>query len=113
MMSRWRYDRPFCLTLSTSDGVNQYGWNEPGRLSQISGGVTASFSYDVFGRRKDCTVNGHRMQTAWIDDELNLMVPDGDWSQRMRVVSPYLESGMDELTYRRIAPGAVGLATAS
>ncbi|SIT35471.1 YD repeat protein (fragment) [Paraburkholderia ribeironis] len=89
-----------------SDGVNQYGWNGQGLLSQISGGVTANFSYDVFGRRKDSTVNGHRIQTAWIDDELNLMVPDGDWSQRIRVFSAYPESGVDELTYRRIGDDA-------
>ncbi|HEX7931768.1 MAG TPA: hypothetical protein VF573_01640 [Paraburkholderia sp.] len=61
-----------------SDGVNQYNWNEQGLLSQISGGATATFIYDMFGRRKDRTVNGHRMQTTWIGDEMNFMVPDGD-----------------------------------
>ncbi|MFM0341279.1 RHS repeat-associated core domain-containing protein [Paraburkholderia fungorum] len=89
-----------------SDGVNQYGWNEQGLLSQINGGVTASFNYDMFNRRRDRTVNGHRMQTVWIGDELNFMVPDGDWSQRIRVFSPYPESGLDELTFRRIGDDA-------
>jgi RHS repeat-associated protein len=88
------------------DGVNQYAWNAQGLLSQISGGVTASFGYDVFGRRNDRTVNGHRMQTAWIGDEPNLMVPDGDWSRRIRVFSPYPDIGLDELTFRRIGDDA-------
>jgi RHS repeat-associated protein len=86
--------------------VNQYNWNENDLLGQISGGVTASFNYDMFGRRRDSTLNGHLMQTAWIDNELNLMVPDGDWSQRIRVFSPCPESGVDELTYRRIGDDA-------
>lgn len=85
-----------------SDGTNQYSWNEQGLLGQISGGATASFSYDMFDRRKDRTINGHRMQTTWIGDEMNFMVPDGDWSQRIRVFSPYPTNGVDELTFRRI-----------
>ncbi|WP_246217113.1 RHS repeat-associated core domain-containing protein [Paraburkholderia panacisoli] len=89
-----------------SDGVNQYNWNENDLLSQVSGGVTASFSYDVFGRRNRSTVNAHRLQTGWIDNELNLMMPDDDWSQRIRVFSPYPESGVDELAYRRIGDDA-------
>ncbi|HEX7910987.1 MAG TPA: RHS repeat-associated core domain-containing protein [Paraburkholderia sp.] len=89
-----------------SDGVNQYGWNEQNLLSQISGGTTAVFSYDAFGRRTDRTVNGHRMQTTWLGDELNFMVPDGDWSQRIRVFSPYQAGGPDELTFRRIGDDA-------
>ncbi|MDR6492494.1 RHS repeat-associated protein [Paraburkholderia terricola] len=90
----------------TSDGVNQYNWNEQNLLSQISGGATAVFSYDIFGRRTDRTVNGHRMQTTWFGDELNLMVPDGDWSKRIRVFSPYQAGGPDELTFRRIGDDA-------
>ncbi|MEC5404060.1 RHS repeat-associated core domain-containing protein [Paraburkholderia sp. MPAMCS5] len=89
-----------------SDGVNQYSWNEQGLLSQISGGATATFIYDMFGRRKDRTVNSHRMQTTWIGDEMNFMVPDGDWSQRIRVFSPYPTSNVDELTFRRIGDDA-------
>ena len=85
-----------------SDGVNQYAWNEQELLSQISGGTTASFAYDMFGRRKDRTVNGHRMQTYWIGDELSILVPDGDGYKRIREFSPYPEGGLDELTYRRI-----------
>jgi RHS repeat-associated protein len=103
-LTRWA-GKTFSYDLNgnvVSDGTNQYSWNEQGLLGQISGGATASFSYDMFGRRKDCTVNGHRMQTTWIGDEMNFMVPDGDWSQRIRVFSPYPTNGVDELTFRRI-----------
>jgi RHS repeat-associated protein len=58
------------------------------------------------GRRNDRTVNGHRMQTTWIGDEPNQMVPDGDWSRRIRVFSPYPDFGLDELTFRRIGDDA-------
>jgi len=103
-LTRWA-GKTFSYDLNgnvVSDGTNQYSWNEQGLLSQISGGMTASFSYDMFGRRKDRTVNGHRMQTTWIGDEMNFMVPDGDWSQRIRAFSPYPTSGVDQLTFRRI-----------
>jgi RHS repeat-associated protein len=75
---------------------------------QINGAVTALVSYDALGRRRDRTVNGDRMQTVWIGDELNFSIPDGDWSQRIRVFSPYPEIGVDELTYRRIGDDASG-----
>jgi len=103
-LTRWA-GKTFAYDLNgnvVSDGINQYNWNEQGLLGQISGAVTASFSYDILGRRKDRTVNGHRMQTTWIGDEMNFMMPDGDWSQRIRVFSPYPTSSVDELTFRRI-----------
>jgi RHS repeat-associated protein len=42
----------------TSDGVNTYTWDARNQLASISGGLSASFSYDSFGRRKSRTVNG-------------------------------------------------------
>lgn len=89
-----------------SDGLNQYAWDEQGLLSKVSGGVTASFGYDMFGRRKDQTINGRRIQTTWIGDEVNFMVPDGNWSQRIRIFSPYPTSAVDGLTFRRIGDDA-------
>ncbi|MGL4861008.1 MAG: RHS repeat-associated core domain-containing protein, partial [Enterobacteriaceae bacterium] len=41
-----------------SDGSNTYTWNSRNQLVAISGASTASFSYDVFGRRSSKTVNG-------------------------------------------------------
>src|SRR5215213_2546591 len=43
----------------TSDGVKTYTWDARNQLASISGGgLTASFSYDSFGRRKAKTING-------------------------------------------------------
>jgi YD repeat-containing protein len=91
-----------------SDGANEYRWNAQNLLAQISGAVTASFIYDMYGQRHDQTVNGHRMQSFWIGDELSFTIPDDDWAHRIRQFSPYPESGLDELTYRRIGDDADG-----
>ncbi|CAB3805402.1 RHS repeat-associated core domain-containing protein [Paraburkholderia caffeinilytica] len=72
----------------------------------MTGGVTASFSYDIFGRRRDQTVNGRRTQSFWLGDELAFTIADGDYAHRVRQFSPYPESGLDELTYRRIGDDA-------
>jgi YD repeat-containing protein len=49
----------------TSDGVWTYGYNTENQLISASkSGVTATYSYDPFGRRKWKTVNG--MTTAWV-----------------------------------------------
>jgi YD repeat-containing protein len=42
----------------TSDGTNTYTWNARNQLVSISGGVTASFQYDPFGRRVSKTIGG-------------------------------------------------------
>ena len=41
----------------TNDGTNTYTWDARNHLSAISGGITASFQYDPFGRRALKTVN--------------------------------------------------------
>ena len=41
----------------TNDGTNTYSWNARNQLSSISGGTSASFEYDGFGRRISKTVN--------------------------------------------------------
>ncbi|MGF6724129.1 hypothetical protein P3T43_003496 [Paraburkholderia sp. GAS41] len=71
-----------------SDGANEYRWNAQNLLAQM--------------------VNGHRMQSFWIGDELSFTIPDDDWAHRIRQFSPYPESGLDELTYRRIGDDADG-----
>ncbi len=42
----------------TSDGTNEYTWDDRGQLESISGGSTASFGYDPFGRRSSKTLGG-------------------------------------------------------
>jgi RHS repeat-associated protein len=46
----------------TNDGTNTYTWDARNRLTAISGGVTASFSYDALGRRVSKTINGEPKQ---------------------------------------------------
>jgi RHS repeat-associated protein len=42
----------------TSDGTNTYTWNARNQLVSISGGASASFQYDPFGRRVSKTIGG-------------------------------------------------------
>ncbi len=42
----------------TTDGTNEYKWDDRGQLESISGGTTASFGYDPFGRRSSKTLAG-------------------------------------------------------
>lgn len=53
----------------TSDGTNTYNWNARNQMSAISGGVSASFAYDGFGRRRSKTVSG--TTTQFLYDGLN------------------------------------------
>ncbi len=48
----------------TSHGINSYQWNARGLLTRASGsGYTESFTYDVFGRQTDRSVNGRATST--------------------------------------------------
>ncbi|MFM0560210.1 RHS repeat-associated core domain-containing protein [Paraburkholderia sediminicola] len=107
-LTRWS-GKAFTYDLNgnlASDGTNQYSWNAQDLLAGITGGVAASFSYDIYGHRRDQTVNGRRTQSFWIGDELNFTIADNDYARRIRVFSPYPESGLDELTYQRIGDNA-------
>ncbi len=42
----------------TGDGTNTYTWNARNQLVTISGGASASFQYDPFGRRVSKTIGG-------------------------------------------------------
>ncbi len=44
--------------ISLSDGANEYKWNARNQLIEVSGGTTASFVYDPFGRRVSKTLAG-------------------------------------------------------
>jgi YD repeat-containing protein len=41
-----------------SDGLTSYTWNARDQLTGLSGGTSASFSYDGFGRRQSKTISG-------------------------------------------------------
>src|SRR6266446_3118139 len=52
----------------TSDGTNTYTWNARNQLVSISGGASASFQYDPFGRRVSKTIGG---MTQYLYDGAN------------------------------------------
>ena len=53
----------------TSDGTNTYTWDARNHLTAISGGSTASFVYDAYGRRAQKTVAG--ASTQFLYDQFN------------------------------------------
>jgi RHS repeat-associated protein len=54
----------------TNDGTNTYTWDARNRLTNISGGVTASFSYDVLGRRVSKTISGETTQFLYSANDI-------------------------------------------
>jgi RHS repeat-associated protein len=54
-----------------TDGTNTYTWDARNHLSGISGGATASFVYDAFGRRMKKTISG--AVTQFLYDGFNPM----------------------------------------
>lgn len=53
----------------TGDGLRNYSWDAADRLRQITGGASATFQYDAFGRRQSKTVGG--VQTGFVFDGIN------------------------------------------
>ncbi|MBA3241725.1 MAG: Ig-like domain-containing protein [Acidobacteria bacterium] len=84
----------------TSDGVNTYTWDARNRLASISGGTTASFSYDAFGGRTGRTTNGQT--TSYLYDGANAV-------QELSGSTPVanmLAGGVDEVFSRADGAGA-------
>ncbi len=54
-----------------TESGNTYTWNSRNQLSQIAGGVAATFQYDSFGRRTSKTITG--TQTGFVYDGLNFV----------------------------------------
>ena len=78
----------------TSDGANTYFWDARNQLSSISGGVTAAFQYDPFGRRISKTIAG--ATTGFLYDGSNV-------AQELTGGSPsanILSGGLDEVFMR-------------
>jgi len=75
----------------TYDGVNTYSWDERNHLVGISGAVTASFTYDSFGRRVSKTVSG--AQTNFLYDGASMVQTQSGSS----TVSLLNGLGIDEL----------------
>jgi RHS repeat-associated protein len=55
----------------TGDGAKTYTWNARNQLTNLSGSVTAGFSYDGVGQRRAKTIGG--VSTAFLYDGLNVV----------------------------------------
>jgi len=88
----------------TSDGTNAYTWNARNQLVSISGGVSASFQYDAFGRRVSKTIGG---TTQFLYDGANPVqeISGGSASANL------LTGGVDEYFQRTDSTGASGFIT--
>ena len=53
------------------DGTNTYNWDARNQLGSITGGVSASFQYDPYGRRIGKTING--VSTGFLYDGSNVV----------------------------------------
>jgi RHS repeat-associated protein len=51
----------------TNDGTNSYSWDARNHLTGISGGSSATFAYDPFGRRASKTINSTNTQFLYDD----------------------------------------------
>ena len=61
----------------TNDGMNSYSWDARNRLAGISGGATASFSYDSLGRRISKAIGGEAAQFAYDGNDIIAEIKGG------------------------------------
>ena len=54
----------------TNDGTKTYTWNARNQLASLSGGVTATFQYDAFGRRVTKSVGGSAISYLYDDADI-------------------------------------------
>jgi RHS repeat-associated protein len=83
----------------TSDGTNTYTWNARNQLVAISGGASASFQYDPFGRRVSKTIGG---MTQYLYDGANPVQEISGTSASANL----LTGGADEYFQRTDSAGA-------
>ena len=85
----------------TSDGTNTYTWDARNQLTSISGsGLSASFAYDSFGRRKSKTVNG--TTTEFLYDGPNIIQEKNGGTPSANLIT----GGTDQTFTRTDAGGA-------
>jgi RHS repeat-associated protein len=88
-----------------NDGVSTYTWDARNQLVSISGGVTASFQYDAFGRRISKSING--TATGYLYDGANVV-------QEQSGGTPFanlLLGGLDNVLVRQDAGGYTSVLT--
>jgi RHS repeat-associated protein len=85
----------------TNDATNTYAWDARNHLSTISGGASASFVYDPFGRRISKTVGS--TATSFLYDGLN---PVQELQSGVPSANTMTGLGIDEYFQRNDASGA-------
>jgi len=83
----------------TSDGTNTYTWNARNQLVAVSGGASASFQYDPFGRRVSKTIVG---MTQYLYDGVNPVQEISGTTASANL----LTGGLDEYFQRTDSAGA-------
>ncbi len=83
----------------TSDGTNTYTWNARNQLVAISGGASASFQYDAFGRRVSKAIGG---TTQYLYDGANPVQEISGTTASANL----LTGGVDEYFQRTDSAGA-------
>ena len=86
------------------DGSRAYVWDERNRLKSLSGAATASFNYDVIGRRTGKTVAG--TATGFLFDGNNFVQELDTISGTGNIKANLLTAGIDELLARMTGSGA-------
>lgn len=79
----------------TSDGTNTYVWNARNQLASINGAVSASFTYDAFGRRTSRNIGGQT--TGYLYDGANVVQEQNAASSP---TANLLMGGVDEMFSR-------------
>jgi RHS repeat-associated protein len=98
-------DAPFASRMGLRDGTNTYTWSARNQLIAISGGVSANFQYDAFGRRVSKTVAG---TTQYLYDGVN---PVQELSGTSVSANLLTGLGLDEYFQRTDANGPANFLT--
>jgi RHS repeat-associated protein len=94
----------------TNDGTNTYTWDARNRLTAISGGVSASFTYDGLGRRKSKNISG-TTTGFWYDGndilaELSGGTPSVTYIRGISLDEAYIRKGTGDEFYQTDALGS-------
>jgi len=94
----------------TNDGTNTYTFDARNRLTAISGGVSASFSYDALGRRISKTANGGT--TSYLYDGKNIVQESGasgiaNYLRSLTIDEPFVRQSSSNEFYHADALGTV------
>ena len=101
----------------TSDGVNTYQWDARNRLIGISGGSTATFNYDVLGRRTSKAVGSLTSQFLYDGNDIAAEIGGGavgaNYLRSLTIDEPFIrQTGTGNEFYHTDALGsALALST--